>query len=96
MVWERQCLEGFEQKDHLLNEWMNYKGVYRTALATMGLLNIVYILFMFVLLDPKALYTLDTFSVYGHIYVGKHLVTYRHFCTLFWIFWCLLQTNYFN
>ena len=28
----------FEQKDHLLIEWINYKGVCRTAPATLGLL----------------------------------------------------------
>ena len=41
-VWDRQCLEYSEQKDHLINEAINQsekdKGVYRTALATGGLL----------------------------------------------------------
>ena len=38
-VWERQCLAESERKDHLLNELMNHKAVYRTAPATPGLLN---------------------------------------------------------
>ena len=39
MVWDRQCLDDSEQKDHLMNESVNYEGVYRTAPATPGLLN---------------------------------------------------------
>ena len=42
--FDRQCLEDSEQKDHLINELFNYKGVYRTARATPVLLNILGIL----------------------------------------------------
>ena len=41
-VWNKQCLEDYEQKDDQLsqwiNQWINHKGVCRTALATPGLL----------------------------------------------------------
>ena len=41
----RQCLEDSEQNDDLINqsinELVNYKGVYKTALATPGLLNVL-------------------------------------------------------
>ena len=37
-VLDRQCLEDSELKDDLINEWMNYEGVYRTAPATPVLL----------------------------------------------------------
>ena len=44
-VWDRQCLEDFEQKDDSMNEWINewtnHKGVYRTAPTTPGLLIII-------------------------------------------------------
>ena len=40
MVWDRQCLEDYEQKDHLINELISNGGVYRTAPATPGLLKI--------------------------------------------------------
>ena len=33
------CFEDWEQKDHSMNELMNYKGVFRTAPATPGLLH---------------------------------------------------------
>ena len=33
-VWDRQWLEDSEQKDHSMNEWINHKGVYKTAPAT--------------------------------------------------------------
>ena len=43
-VSDRQCLEDSEQKDDLINKWIieliNEEGVYRTATATMYLLNI--------------------------------------------------------
>ena len=39
MVWDRQCLEDSEQKDHLPIESINDKGVYRTAPATPDLVN---------------------------------------------------------
>ena len=43
MVWDKECLEDFEQNDHSMNEWMNEwingEGVYRTTPATRGLLN---------------------------------------------------------
>ena len=38
-VWDRQCLEDFEQNVHSINESMNDKGVYRTAPAALGLLK---------------------------------------------------------
>ena len=37
-VWDRQCLEDSERKDHSMNQLVNYEGVYRTAPATPGLL----------------------------------------------------------
>ena len=41
-LWDWQCLKDSEQKDDSINEWnnklINYKDVYRTALATPGLL----------------------------------------------------------
>ena len=41
MVWERQCFEDWEDKDRLLNESINNKGVRvcRTAPAAPGLLK---------------------------------------------------------
>ena len=36
MVWHGQCLEDSEQKYQRINESINYEGVYRTALATLG------------------------------------------------------------
>ena len=33
-VWARQSLEDSEQKDDWINQWANYKGVYRTASGT--------------------------------------------------------------
>ena len=41
MVWDRQYLEYSEQKDDSISELMNDKGVYITAPATPGLLNIL-------------------------------------------------------
>ena len=38
-VWDRQCLDDFEQKDHILNESVNDDGFCRTALAKQGLLT---------------------------------------------------------
>ena len=37
-IWNRQCLEDSKQKDHWMDERINYKGVYRTAPATLALL----------------------------------------------------------
>ena len=37
-VWDRQCLEDSERKDHLMNESVSDEGVCRTAPATLGLL----------------------------------------------------------
>ena len=39
MVWDSQYLEDSELKDDVINEWMNYEAVYKTALATPGLLS---------------------------------------------------------
>ena len=39
-VWARLFLEDSEQKDDSINQWMNDKGVYTTAPATLGLLII--------------------------------------------------------
>ena len=39
-VCDLWCCEYLEEKDRLLNEWMNYEAVCRTAPATTGLLNI--------------------------------------------------------
>ena len=39
MVSDLQYLEDWEEKAHRLNEWMNDKGVCRTAPSTPGLLN---------------------------------------------------------
>ena len=39
-VWDRQCLEDYEQKDHLLSESMSDGGDCRTAPAKPGLLII--------------------------------------------------------
>ena len=39
-AWDRQYREDSEQKDHSNNESMNEEGVYRTAPATPGLINI--------------------------------------------------------
>ena len=43
-VWELWCFEDWEEKGHwlsnLINEWINYVAVCRTALATPGLLKI--------------------------------------------------------
>ena len=41
MVWDRQCLEDSEQKDHLFNELIYDKAVYRTAPIKPGLLKSV-------------------------------------------------------
>ena len=38
MVWDKECLEDSERKDHSINQSVNDKGVYRTAPATPGLL----------------------------------------------------------
>ena len=38
MVWDRQCLEDYEQKDDSISELINDKDVYRTVPATPGLL----------------------------------------------------------
>ena len=38
MVWERQCIEDISTKDDRLTQLINFKGVYRTALAKPGLL----------------------------------------------------------
>ena len=47
-VWERQCLEDSEQKNHSTNEWMNElindESVHRTTPATPSLLKTLYIL----------------------------------------------------
>ena len=47
-VWDWQCIEDSEQKDHLMNEWMIYliiyKVVYRTALSALGPLIIVVVI----------------------------------------------------
>ena len=40
-VWDWQCLEDSEQKDHLINYLFYSNGVYRTAPATQALFNIV-------------------------------------------------------
>ena len=45
MVWDLQCLEDSERKDNLMNKLINYKGVYRTAMAKPGLLNTFHGLF---------------------------------------------------
>ena len=37
-AWHRQCLEDILTKHDQLNEWINYEGGYRTALAKPGLL----------------------------------------------------------
>ena len=36
-VWERQCFKDWEEMEDLDTEWINYKGVCRTAPATPGL-----------------------------------------------------------
>ena len=36
MVWDWQCLEDSEQKDHRLNEWINNEGVCKTARLKVG------------------------------------------------------------
>ena len=41
--WDRQCLEDSEKKDDWINKLMNHNGVYRTAPATTGLLNTLYV-----------------------------------------------------
>ena len=38
-VWDKWCCEYIEEKDHLLNQWINGKAVCRTALATTGLMQ---------------------------------------------------------
>ena len=38
-VWERQCFEEWEEKDHRVTCLINDKGVCKTAPATPGLLN---------------------------------------------------------
>ena len=45
---DRQCLEDSERKDYLNRLSVNHKGLYRTALATPGLLNIFIIYVFFV------------------------------------------------
>ena len=49
MVWVWRCLEDSELKDDRLNQWMNNKGVCRTAPATPGLLKILKVLFLLLL-----------------------------------------------
>ena len=41
-VWDRQCLQDSEQKGHSINKLNNHQGVYKRALATLGLLNTCY------------------------------------------------------
>ena len=36
-VWDLWCSEDFEEKDSLLNEWMNDEAVFRTTPAILGL-----------------------------------------------------------
>ena len=48
-VWDRQCLEDSELKDHLMNQLMNHEGVYRTAPATPGLLTILFSIWIFLI-----------------------------------------------
>ena len=43
MVWVSWCFEDFEEKGDGANHLMNGTGVYRTAPATLGLLNKLYI-----------------------------------------------------
>ena len=38
-AWKRQCLDDSEEKDELVSQSTNDKGVWRTAPATPGLLN---------------------------------------------------------
>ena len=40
-VWDKQCLEDSELKDDSIDESVSNKGVYRTAPATPGLVNII-------------------------------------------------------
>ena len=42
-VWERECREDSEQKNHWISPWINYKGVYSTAPATPSLLITCYL-----------------------------------------------------
>ena len=39
MVWDIQHIEDSEQKDDLIDQSINHECVYRTALATPGMLN---------------------------------------------------------
>ena len=73
-VWDRQCLEDSEQKDDInhdrLNQSVNDKGVYRTALATLVMVNIL----------KAALVTLVQFFLNLNYNVVKKYTTLA-FCT---------------
>ena len=93
-VWDKQCIEDSKQKDHWLNQWMygwiNYKGVYRTATASPGLLIIIWVLISMLLSTHVKPYA-EFFSIHTLAYMDQcsdqRFATLQFLFFLFWLFW---------